>query len=1222
MWTINYSHITSLKNPGGDRFTEFVNALIDNEAYTQSVPLSKISTTLRTNIADKGVDAEVSQSMPDSQIGWMSVPTCWQYKATEYRNISDEKLRAEIKGKTKEYARELIQKGYGYRFCICDAPPPNKKREWEKILDDEIAKINSNAPKSQVITASDLAKWANQYLSIIVRFFKPYLINLDSYQDWGDDLTCLTDKYVEIKIWASIKQRLIEHLNFDISCQNVIFSIQGEAGVGKTRFVYETLSTIEGVDNLVLYAIDDKATEIIYPFLRDKSAKLILVVDECLLETEQELKNRLKKAKDRVRVICIDNSGERIDDFTEQIWLERIPEADVDTILQQNFPTVPSANRRAYVNLSRGFIRFAADLCDQDSMISAQGNISSFLSEPRKYLRNRLNDEQLCIVEAISLFQKVGYRDEVEEEHILLCDILNLDPESFIQTARKLKDVPGYVAFAGRYLYITPEIIAQVSFMGAWKRWIEYNPPKFLDNIPQPLLDAFLHRVSTSSSEEVRRIVGEFFQHWIAQLQPIDLSNISKVEKLIVLIEINPEDYLPQLNNLINRASKEELLQITGGFISGAGTRRSLVWLAERIAAFPEFFNYAESILWKLALAETELNIANNATNVWQQLFRIYFSGTAVSFTKRIDLLETRLLSEQEEEINLALKCLTKAFDTEGSRILGSPVVAGRIPPKDWQPQTQGELKECLDRALAVVLNAARSNIAHLQTGALKIAIDRIPTLLTYGYLEQVQTLFSAENISQEILVSLIRSLEDFLEFNSDADGEIKQWLKSLIPEDFHGRLIQTVGKSPWSYSLRDNQEAWQQEMNSLAQQLYEDRELLQSEMEWLASPQAIMVENLGSAIGKLDQNADCLDIIMNSVAATQATGLARGYIVGLLNTYTQYNAVVNEWIDKFEIQIPTVAYELFRAGGKNTNAVERALKLVDTGSLDLEYLGSFFAGFLSYNEFYEILKRLVSSIKKETNQSVTRIATQFIVYRLQIDNRENNPSVLEENKIQHLIWEFLEATANYIRAEEYNWAIVLRSIAKFNIEKAAKIASFAILSKNDQQKMRAEKVLVDLAKSYPDLVMENVGKIILHEEYGWHFEIEKYRFLIENLPLDAMKQWLNSVGVAGARRIAKQLSLPYLDKNDQPVVSLLTEFVLSEFEDDEDTFRNFCVSSHNLQIYTGDPASHKNREAEIARSFLNHPVRRIREWASYEINSCQQSAKYWQQIDEETKIR
>lgn len=459
MFTINSRDIFNLRTPGGDRFTEFVDALIRAEAYIQGIPISEISTNLRTNLADEGVDTEVRQPDTNNLTGWMSVPTCWQYKATQYKN-GHKVLPKEI---NKKYAQELIQKGYGYRFCICDDLPPATKSKWEKILDDEIVKINAIAPKSKVVTASDLAAWASRYPAIVSRFFKDYLKHSISCVDWEEEIRFLTYKYVEVKTWATIKQQLIEHLNFDNSCQNVVFSLQGEAGVGKTRFVYETVSNIEGANNLVLYTIDEKALEIVDPFLCDKSAKLILVVDECLLETKQGLKNRLKKEKNRIRVICIDNSGERLAQFTEQIWLERIPNEDVDAILKQNFPLVSPERRHAYVDLSRGFIRFAADLCNQDSKIAKQNNIGSILSEPREYLKSRLNDQQLSIVEAISLFQKVGYRDQVEEEHLFLCTLLNLTPENFLKIAKNLKDVPGYVAFAGRYLYITPAIIAHVS---------------------------------------------------------------------------------------------------------------------------------------------------------------------------------------------------------------------------------------------------------------------------------------------------------------------------------------------------------------------------------------------------------------------------------------------------------------------------------------------------------------------------------------------------------------------------------------------------------------------------------------------------------------------------------------------------------------------------------------------------------------------------------------
>jgi len=61
MWTINARDIISLRTPGGDRFTEFVDALIRAEAFAEGISQTLISTNLRTNIGDEGVDTEVKQ---------------------------------------------------------------------------------------------------------------------------------------------------------------------------------------------------------------------------------------------------------------------------------------------------------------------------------------------------------------------------------------------------------------------------------------------------------------------------------------------------------------------------------------------------------------------------------------------------------------------------------------------------------------------------------------------------------------------------------------------------------------------------------------------------------------------------------------------------------------------------------------------------------------------------------------------------------------------------------------------------------------------------------------------------------------------------------------------------------------------------------------------------------------------------------------------------------
>ncbi|MGB3512807.1 MAG: hypothetical protein WBA93_27040 [Microcoleaceae cyanobacterium] len=1224
MFTINSYNIFSLRTPGGDRFTEFVDALIRAEAYSQGIPMSGISTNLRTNLGDGGVDSEVRQAIPTSQTGWFSVPTCWQYKATQFKAISDSELLKEV---NNYYAKELIQKNYGYRFCICDDLTPTKKSKWEKILNDEVKKLNSLA-EAQVVTASDLAAWASQYPAVIVRFFKPELLSCLTFEDWGERITELTPKFVEIKSWDSVEQRIIEHTNFNLPCHKVILPIQGESGVGKTRLVYESLLTV-GAISLVVYTKDNRALKIAYSLVRDTSTKAILIADECLPETQEKLKYILNKIKDRVRVICIDNSGEGIS-FTEQVWLTRIPENELDKILEQNFETVSPQRRLTYVRLSKGFVRLAADLCTQDANIIAQGNFGSVLQDVRSYLKLRLNydDQKLRIIEAISLFQKVGYRDNVKAELEELCQItsLKLDKENLLEIASRLKDIPGFFAFAGRYIYITPEIIAQVTFEGAWQRWIEYDPDAFLSQIPVSLIESFLYSVSTRASQENRSIVARFFRNLIAEFKPNDLTDFAKVNRLVILVKTDPEYYFPRLAQIIDKSSEAELLKVSGGYWENWGTRRLLVWLVESIAAFPEFFFDAESILWKLALAETEPNLANNATRIWQQLFQILNSGTATPFITRIKRLEERLFTENKEETSLALEGLSNSLKINIVwSVVDLSVFAGRIVPKNWQPENSSELKECLDLAVNLLIKVASADNSFLRLSALQIAIQHLRTLLLNNYLDKIKTVFIPEKLPEDILLSLINKLEYFVRFNPNLNVDIQQWLQNLTPNNLHGRLIQILSQSPWSHSRIENQESWYQEIDEIAQQFCQNPELLISEMKWLCSPQAISSWALGNALGKYDTQAVCLKAIMNGATNTSATDLAREYISSLVINYPRHIALVNNWIDKLETQVPKIAYELFMAGGHATKAIERTLNLIDKAVLPLAYLDRFSLMIakhqLSAEDFGEILKPLIQSVKEEKNISAIETTIRLVSHQLRIEETEKSSQFLAKTTIQNLIWELLEATTEETGREYESWAEIIIKMAKYNIEKVARITSSALVTKNDEHKFRAEEILIDLAKDYPEIVIEQIGEIILYEQQGWHFLIAQYPFLIQPLPLDTVKKWLSLVGVEGARKIAEQLPIPYINQDGKAVVPPLTEFVFSEFKDDDETFQKFCYSSHNLQVYSGDIKAHKKKEAEDAKKFLNHPLRRIKEWALYEIDNSKQEAEYWHQIDNETSI-
>lgn len=57
-----------------------------------------------------------------------------------------------------------------------------------------------------------------------------------------------------------------------------------------------------------------------------------------------------------------------------------------------------------------------------------------------------------------------------------------------------------------------------------------------------------------------------------------------------------------------------------------------------------------------------------------------------------------------------------------------------------------------------------------------------------------------------------------------------------------------------------------------------------------------------------------------------------------------------------------------------------------------------------------------------------------------------------------------------------------------------------------------------------------------------------------------------------------------------------LTTYVLEHFGDDDRVFREFCAGTHSGQMYFGDRTVEQEREAEVARRFLDCPLERVRD--------------------------
>ncbi|MCF6191686.1 MAG: hypothetical protein L3J76_00935 [Candidatus Hydrothermae bacterium] len=409
--------------------------------------------------------------------------------------------------------------------------------------------------------------------------------------------------------------------------------------------------------------------------------------------------------------------------------------------------------------------------------------------------------------------------------------------------------------------------------------------------------------------------------------------------------------------------------------------------------------------------------------------------------------------------------------------------------------------------------------------------------------------------------------------------------------------------------------------IHSVAKELLTNPELLQAEMAWLCSDQAKAAMELGEELGRMDSTAQFLDLLLDAAPHCSSASLVSGYIQGLLETHPHHADAVNAWLDENQEKHPQLAFEIAYAGGAATKALERALSLVDAGRLPVSFLYWFVDGVgtraLTPAEVAQILQRMLNAIQQGDPQTARR-AISFVAYdRLGVKGALK--TLLQDPEAKPLIRKLLEATVQDGGGVSHVWTNILRALIETDPEDAIGLALRGLLSDSMVHQESCHDFLTEAAGSHPELVMGRFGDMVLSDEDQRLSAFAKGIFL--ELPVDVVSRWLEEHGVEGARRIARHLPAPFMDEEGNPVVPPNTAYVLKTFEKDSQVFQAFCAGVHAYEMFWGDLYTSLKERITHARKFLNHPLRRIREWAALEIEEAKQMMKQWEDIEKEAQM-
>jgi hypothetical protein len=1216
--------IQLFRKPGGAEFAYFCAEIIHASCGANGISLSEVHTTKRTDAKDGGVDTRVAVGMPRDRSGYFGKPTAWQFKAVSQRSVTGASLKAEAK---KPFARKCIQDGHGYRICICDHLTPEKRSKLEKALAAQVKRISRDAPPPRVLGIAEICQMANVFPALVMRY-RPGISGLCIlFERWRENARSVTPKFVPNPALSGLRDAILGHLDFSRTPGDAVLAVHGSSGVGKTRAVFESIAEKNEVASLVLYSSnEDRFSELANLLTNYQPAVAIVVADECSLASRVALSQQLIGVRDRIRCICIDNSTELPGSPHPELLVRKPNDADLEAILTSNFPSIPPDRVRLYARLSSGFVRIAADMCGHfDETISQAGDMTPIADKLRDYFIARLGtQERMKAVEAVSLLKRVKRKGASPTELESICRLLGEDVKVIEENLAVIKDAPGFVERTALYYRVTPELIAAIAFEAAWQRWVDDDAVAFLERLPDDIHSSFLERVSEGRNDEVRETVRDFFRRFADSFTPSDLGKLDLVTKLTKVVETDPAIYLPQLLRILEQASPPEIRADSDlTWLGSSNPRRQLVWLAEQLVQFNEYFYECEKILYVLAINESEPSISNNATHIWQQCFRIYLSGTSTPFSDRLSVLRQRLENASSDTSDVLLGALGGLLEFRNARILGPPVVGGRLVPKEWRPEPN-ELISNVMNAFEFLLSVSKHPVPEVAAGAVDILVKDLAYFAQQGWVDQLRGLLGDSFLDEGARARLVSQLRMYLSVaekfpertpNEEYRKRLMNWVSELEPQTLHGRLIEVVGTRAWDYHGKESE--WEARLTGLALEIT-DRHELEKELDWLTSKQALSSFEFGFALGKLQSGSTILFKVID-YSIERELGFARGLIAGLLSKDDFDATPVNKKLDDLEVDFPEVAFQLALAGGQRVDVFSRTTNLINAGKLPLTFLRAFthWVGNVrvTLDQMLAALEMLLPKAEAG-DRAVTDTAVDYLAAAF---NSNQLPALLSARP--RIVWGVLKAfTTNPGVQGAFWWSRIMDALVHDDVNSSVKLACLALVSDRYELQEDASQLLATWSLHYPTEIMDEVGRMMLDEKSGIKFFFSKFHFF-SALPVGVVTAWLSNVGERGAEKIARHLPAPFINETGAASVPELTAWVLRQFESNERVFREFCAGVHSFQMYRGDAALAHDAEAAAALKFSNHPLKRIRQWAQFEYDSAIRNAELQREIDDAHQI-
>lgn len=700
--------------------------------------------------------------------------------------------------------------------------------------------------------------------------------------------------------------------------------------------------------------------------------------------------------------------------------------------------------------------------------------------------------------------------------------------------------------------------------------------------------------------------------------------------------EADPDSGLSWVKKAVDAATNQKLVDLdkvtneSGGWTG----RRQIVWLCEHLASFKEYFGVCEHILFRFAQVETELQISNNSQGVWRSLFMPMLANTEVPFSERLQLLLNHLQAATNEDLPLILDAFSTCIEPPSAGpILPPPVIGGRLTPKFWNPRTYEELDRLQSQAAKSLLAIAHTRPEEQKR---KIALWTIENLIRFAELRLIPRLRKLlrqferdENLSRQLIIAIDEALSRVFPVragNSQKRDAIRlnleKWKRKLRPTGLAGQIKLLVSLDYWGYLRGDDLKASERETEKLyrdaAKRIQSEPSALRELENWLSTDQARSGYELGMALGQQDEERACAYIIKNWLTAGTAKGFSLGYLVGMAQPT---NTLPVDWaltLDSLCESQPEVSATATVYSDISTRGFDRLFRIAKTKAYPLSKvfgnLNVKWRSILTLKQMEKVLSALADSTESGDDGACEVGLRLFSQWTSHGRETLDGPTACIALRIA------ASAYSQKRHVPHFDWQNAVIASAAFDPQSAAKLAANALTNPDMDMwylHSSAEASLASIAKKSPEAAMSALGEQMKNEQRNYVFRVSVFRDIFTEIGLNVLRKWLEANGSTFAVFVARHLPSPTLDQNNCPMIPPETEWFLNEYSKDDDAFSEFLMGRHSGISRWGGPTSQLERAQAIYTAFKDHSLRRIREWAKYELDVAHREIAIHEEMDD-----